>query len=147
MGTAYAFPLTEVLASDEVDHRQLTAQVISGSVGVAEHHNGSYPIVLPGSEGWKRAVNVMQKSDIDLHADLAEWLLITRDDTFPGVNSSASVMIAWDTDMPLSTVLLETPRRSVAVPGSGCSQPAKTTRYSRRSWPIMVPSRGHSELP
>lgn len=107
LGTAYAFPLTEVLAGDQLDHKQLIGQVLNGSVGMAMYDGGSYEFILPGSESWKPMVEWM-RDPLNSNGLEDRPFVIARpsQDTFHGVRSTERV-IAWDTDQPLSTVFLD----------------------------------------
>ena len=126
LGTAYAFPLADVLAAGD-DRRELTVQVLDGSAGLAEHRVGHYMLIPPGSDNWKHAVSLMQeggerqRQSVVMRAgagsdqsgpDIHTLRLLTRRDALQGVNSSTRV-IAWDTDKPLNTVLLETYRAAL----------------------------------
>lgn len=105
LGTAYAFPLTDVLAVDRLDRKRLTDQVFNGSVGVAMYDDRSYQFILPGSESWKPMVErVRDPSNSNGSEDRP--FFIARPIQFHGVRSTERV-IAWDTDQPLNTVLLD----------------------------------------
>ena len=107
LGTAYAFPLADVLAGDRLDHNQLTDQVLNGSVGVATYDDddGSYQFILPGNESWKPLVERMRDSS-NFTGFEDRPFVIARPIQFHGVRNTERV-IAWDTDQPLSTVLLD----------------------------------------
>ena len=105
LGTAYAFPLTDVLAGDELDRERLTGQVLNGSVGVAMYDDRSYQFILPGSESWKPMVERMRDPS-NSNGSEDRPFVIARPIQFHGVRSTERV-IAWDTDQPLNTVLLD----------------------------------------
>jgi len=105
LGTAYAFPLTDVLAGDELDRERLTDQVLNGSVGVAMYDDRSYQFILPGSESWKPMVERVRRGPSNFSGS-EDPFFIARPIQFHGVRSTERV-IAWDTDQPLNTVLLD----------------------------------------
>lgn len=130
LGTAYAFPLADILDGGGLDRQQLASQVLDGSVGVTEHlDDGSYKFILPSSENWHSTMNMIQPADGDLDVASPTYVFTHARRNFQGVNRTHLVaraetklfqsvrektaphrVIAWNTDQPLRAVLLESYR-------------------------------------
>lgn len=113
LGTAYAFPLADVPNDRRLD---FTDRVLVGSVGVAEHRDGSYEFILPDNENWPRVVNQMYQpaSASASGSAISATYLVARDtEIFQPVGETAPPprrVISWNTDQPLRAVLLESYR-------------------------------------
>lgn len=108
LGTAYAFPLADIPSKGR---QSLVDEVIVGSVGIAEHRDGSYEFILPSNENWPRVVNQMYQP-VSADGAISATHLVARDTEIfePVRETTPRRVIAWNTDQPLRAVLLESYR-------------------------------------